>query len=110
MESLVDPQGRPILLRDKPNFSAPGIFEGTVNFKLYVDAIEGQGTCVHCTGVVKQLVRLPKSDEIHPGDPDREDKIDNAKQALFAAMKGHHFCPILQADKRDADDWLKEFE
>lgn len=111
LDNLVDPQGRPILLQGKPNLCAPGVFEGLVNFKLYIDAIEGEGKCIHCGGVVKELVRLPPSDEIKTSEPerDRQAKIDSARQALFDAIKGHHFCPVLHADKLDSDDWLKRF-
>lgn len=104
--SLQDLNGRPIDTADKPKLLTRGVFEGTVEFKFFKDAVEYAGECFHCTGVVAGVLRIEQ--------PEMQKKVRSPfeeiclKKEVADIIRRRHECPVLHEGKQDVDEWLRQ--
>ena len=117
MNGLVDEFGRSLskgpavkAQLDKRLTVADNQFEGVVRVNIYMDAIEGSGTCAHCAGPIEGVLRFPRGYRLS-GVPDAAERQADAKRQLYEKLKREHFC-IARVDgpKLPVKDFLKRFE
>ena len=95
---------------DKKLDAAANVFEGIVTVKIYLDAIEGKGSCSHCGGPIEGVLRFPKGYTLMNCEDAHERQAD-AKRQLYDKLKRLHFCrPRIEGPKRDREEWLKQFQ
>jgi hypothetical protein len=86
------------------------VFEGVVQIKIYMDAIEGKGKCLHCSGIIEGALRFPKGYSLTRA-ADREERQQDAKRQLYDKLKRDHYCiPRIDGPKLPVLDFLKRFE
>ena len=89
---------------------AANVFEGIVTVKVYLDAIEGKGSCSHCGGPVEGVLRFAKGYTLI-NCPDSAERIADAKRQLYDKLKKLHFCrPRIEGPKQDREEFLRQFQ
>lgn len=103
--AIEDIKGRLIDKGSLPKLTDLGTFEGLVEFKFYLDAVEYAGSCVHCRSVVAGVVRFE--------DPKMHRRVRSIleeaqiKQEVGRLMRQNHQCSYLAEGKTDIADWFK---
>jgi len=101
--ALVDPDGRPITLADKPPFVEKGnCFEGEVKITRYNDRVIVKGKCWWCGHLVVQTLHIADPAAIKPEDETALNKI------AIHQLQQNHDCQVKHDGKDTIDDFIRK--